>query len=176
MAIKIRVMIDLYAPGYKAGGPLRTIQNMVQQLGGELAFRVVTRDRDDGDARAYDALPTGRWTPAGKGEVIYLSPRMLGMRALRGVIAAAEHDVLYLNSLFSPRFAFVPLVLRRLGAIPRRPLVLAPRGELHPGALAVGAWPRWVPAPVARAFAPPKQAKKRAYLAACRALGLLRDV
>ena len=43
---QILCFVDYYLPGYKAGGPLRTIINMVSQLGGEFEFLIVTRDRD----------------------------------------------------------------------------------------------------------------------------------
>ena len=37
-----------YLPGYKAGGPIRSIANMVDQLGDEFDFRIVAGDRDLG--------------------------------------------------------------------------------------------------------------------------------
>jgi glycosyltransferase involved in cell wall biosynthesis len=48
--------------------------------------------------------------------------------------------VLYLNSFFDPVFAVRPLVARLLGRLPKRPLILAPRGEFSPGALKLKRW------------------------------------
>jgi glycosyltransferase involved in cell wall biosynthesis len=62
--------------------------------------------------------------------------------------------VLYLNSLFSPVFTVAPLLLRTLRAVPSGPLVIAPRGELAPAALAI------------------KPRKKKAYLVLARSLRL----
>jgi glycosyltransferase involved in cell wall biosynthesis len=98
----------------------------------------------------------------GQGETLYLAPSQLGLAGLRRVISETPHDVLYLNSVFSPRLTIVPLLLRRLGAIPRRPVVLAPRGELQRGAMESGARARYL--------------KKKAYLAVARALGLFRGL
>jgi glycosyltransferase involved in cell wall biosynthesis len=48
--------------------------------------------------------------------------------------------VLYFNSFFDPLFTIRPLLLRALHLIPKRPVILAPRGEFSPGALAIKAW------------------------------------
>ncbi len=47
--ITILAFIGHYLPGYKAGGPIRTLENMVDALGDEFEFRIVTSDRDLGD-------------------------------------------------------------------------------------------------------------------------------
>ena len=41
--------VGYYLPGYKAGGPIRTLANMVDRLGDEFQFKIVTLDRDFGD-------------------------------------------------------------------------------------------------------------------------------
>ena len=174
--IRILALLEHYLPAYKAGGPLRTVGNMVEQLGEPFSFRIVTCDRDWGERTALPEVEPGRWSPVGNGEAIYLAPSQLGVAGLRAVIGGTEHDVLYLNSVFSPRLSILPLLLARAGAIPRRPVVLAPRGELHPGALGGGGWGGLVPGAAARRLPTPRSLKKRAYLAVARALGLFRGV
>src|SRR5699024_4871841 len=46
---------------------------------------------------------------------------------------------IYLNSLFSPRYSLLPMLLKRLGFWKKGTLLIAPRGELDPGALALKA-------------------------------------
>ncbi len=156
--MRILTLSDYYLPGYLAGGPMRTLANMVAQLGEEFAFRVVTRDRDLTAREPYPGVVPGVWQEVGKAQVLYLPPAGLSLRRLREVIGATAHDVLYLNSFFSRSFTLKPLLLRRLGLIPPRPLVLAPRGEFSPGALRL------------------KRARKRAFLAAARACSLYEGV
>lgn len=174
--IRILALLEHYLPAYKAGGPLRTVENMVEQMGEPFAFRVVTCDRDWGDRASLPEVIPGRWSAVGNGETIYLTPSQLGPAGLRRVIAGTEHDVLYLNSLFSPRLSLVPLLLGRLRAIPRRPVVLAPRGELHAGALTGGSWGAWLPASVGRRLGSPRYLKKRLYITLARGLGLFRGI
>ena len=156
--MKVLVFSDYYLPGYRAGGPLRTLANMVERMGDEIAFRIITRDRDFGAAEPYAVVRTGSWERAGKAEVLYLAPRDLSLQALRAVLCSVDYDVLYLNSFFSRSFTLKPLLLRYLGQIPQRPVVLAPRGEFSPGAMRL------------------KRGRKRAFVAAARTASLYDDV
>ena len=176
MQITILALLPHYLPGYKAGGALRSVEHMVEQLGHPFAFKVVTCDRDDGDREPFPQVRPGEWCDVGKGRAIYLAPRLIGLRRMRRVLTRTEYDVLYLNSLFSPRFTIVPLLLRRLAAVPPRPVVLAPRGELHPGALAQGSWAAWLPRRLAERLPSPRYLKKRLYLRLARGTGLFRGV
>ena len=69
-----------YLPGQRAGGPIRTIANLVERLGDEFEFRIVAVDRDVGDTRPYPNVERGAWTRCGKGWVLYTSPRILRLR------------------------------------------------------------------------------------------------
>ena len=133
--LRILAFCDYYLPGFKAGGPLRTVANMVDHLRAQLLFRIITRDRDLGDVVPYPDLPRWCWQNVNQAQVKYFAPGQLTARSLSRLICETDHDMLYLNSLFSPRMTIVPLILRKLGRIPSRPVVLAPRGELSAGAL-----------------------------------------
>ena len=117
----------------------------------------MTGDRDLGVATPLPGIVPDRWVDVGAARCMYLSP---WHRRFGGVMWQARHsphDALYVNSLFSLDFTLIPLALRRLGLIPRRGLVVAPRGELHPSALAI------------------KGTRKRIVLWLVRTLGLLDD-
>lgn len=150
--------VEYYLPGYTAGGPIRTISNLVDQIGEHVRFTIVTRHSDPRDPGPYEGIQTDRMVPLGRAQVYYASPARLSVRGMRALLCELEHDVLYLNSLTSPRFTLLPLLLRYLRLVPRRPVVLAPRGELDPGALAIGS------------------SKKRLFLGVSRFVGLYRGV
>jgi glycosyltransferase involved in cell wall biosynthesis len=86
--------------------------------------------------------------------VCYLTEDWPGIRGLYAILAEGHYDILYLNSLLSPWFTCLPLLLRKLKRLPNRPVVLAPRGEFAPAALAQ------------------KSRKKRPFLAAAKAMKL----
>ncbi|MCA9886129.1 MAG: hypothetical protein KC708_24315, partial [Anaerolineae bacterium] len=133
---KILIVLDYYIPGYKSGGPLRTIENLVARLNGIFEFWIVTRDRDATDTDPYSNVNVNQWNDVNGAHVWYAAPNTLTLPNLRRLMLAVEPDVVYLNSFFSTLTIKV-LTLRRLRAIPRFPTVLAPRGEFSPGALAL---------------------------------------
>lgn len=154
----VLVLLAHYLPGYRMGGPLRSVLSLVEHFGAEFDFSILTSDRDLGDTMPYPGVTGGGWQDVGGARVYYAAPTKLGLRGLAGIIGSTPHDLLYLNSFFSPRFAVLPLIARRLGLIPRRPTLLAPRGEFSAGAMNLMRW------------------KKRPYVTVARASGLLKGV
>lgn len=133
----VLTLLDHYLPGVKFGGPLRTVANMVQWLGQETNFEIITRDRDLGDSCAYADVPLHTWASVGDARVMYISPEELTFRRLYSVITQTQYDIMYMNSFLSRPFTLKPMLLRHFGKITRKPVVIAPRGEFSPGALAL---------------------------------------
>lgn len=156
--ITVLTFVGCYLPGYKYGGQLRTIVNMVERLGDEFHFKIITSDRDVLDSVPYPDITVNTWTRVGKADVYYVPPGQLTFRHLRRIIQATPHDIVYLNSFLAPAFTIKPLLLRRLGLLSPNPVVLAPRGEFSRGALDL------------------KALKKKIYVALAKIAGLYRDV
>jgi hypothetical protein len=154
----ILIFIFHYLPGYKAGGPIRTVENIVDRLSDAWTFEIITADRDMGDDVPYFDVPVNVWQRVAKADVLYLPPSDCSLRGLRRVLRAIPHNLLYFNSFFNPTFTTKPLLLRRLGWIENIPVVIAPRGEFSPGALEL------------------KRAKKRLFLRCTKSFGLYRNV
>lgn len=133
---KILVLTDWFAPGFKAGGPIRSLVNLTDALT-EADFYVVTSDCDHRSAEPYAGISTGRWVMHRPHvQVYYARGGRLTSATWRGLFEAHAYDYFYFNSLFSPRFTLQPLsILRRLGLAHKA--VIAPRGMLQPGALSV---------------------------------------
>jgi glycosyltransferase involved in cell wall biosynthesis len=134
---RILVLTGCYLPGYKAGGPVRSISGMIQSLGDEFQFRVVTLDRDLGDRQPYPGVVRGAWIPVGKALVMYLPPKLARLDPLAQLIRETPHDVIYLGGGFDPTFVLRALLLRRLGLIRAPAVMLAPQGVFSRGALAI---------------------------------------
>lgn len=154
---EVLMSVPYYLPGYRAGGPIRTVSAMVEGLDVEFRFRVLTSDRDEGDEAPYPEARPGEWVQQGRARVRYLAPEEQTLAGLRRALGHLSPDLLYLNSFYHPVFTFRLLLLRRLGALAQVPLLLAPRGHLSPGARAVKTW------------------RKRAYIALVKLLGLVDD-
>lgn len=134
---KILVICDYYLPGYESGGSMRTLVNMIDRLGDDFDFRVVTRDHDGKLNRTpYTSVAINAWNTVRSAEVYYLSKERVTSASIRRLVAEVEPNAIYLNSFFSPLTLFT-LVLRSLGRIPDVPIILAPEGELSEGALSI---------------------------------------
>lgn len=152
----VLALVDYYPPAYRAGGPTRSVPRIAELLVDALRFRVITRHGDLGSGAPLAGVAPDRWIECGRALCLYLSAGRLPALRLVSALRGTDHDLLYLNSIFSAEFAMLPLVLRRLRLIPRRALLVAPRGELNASALAI------------------KGRRKTMYLRIARALGLLR--
>ena|ERR1039458_4437225 len=70
----VLVLVGTYLPGYKTGGPIRSIANLVAALGEEFPFRIVTLDRDLGDKAPFPGVVVNQWIQIGQADVLYLRP------------------------------------------------------------------------------------------------------
>ena len=147
-----------YLPGYRSGGPVRTIANLVNHLGDEFDIRIVTRDRDAMDTKPYEEIVVDEWNKVGKAQVFYASKSTLKLNGVARLLRETPHDLLYLNSFFAFDFSILPLLARRIGLAPRKPCVIAPRGEFSTGAIRLKVW------------------KKRLYVFLARQMGLYRGL
>jgi glycosyltransferase involved in cell wall biosynthesis len=132
---RILVAIDWYLPGFRGGGPITSIANLVDALGDQYDFSIVTSDTDDGESAPYENTATDQWVELGPNcRVWYCSREGRSYTHFRKLLGETDYDLLYLNSMFSLRYTIFPLWSSR-AAKPEVPVLLAPRGMLHAGAL-----------------------------------------
>jgi glycosyltransferase involved in cell wall biosynthesis len=151
----VLVFTDWYLPGYKAGGPISSISNLVDAFGDRFKFRIVCGDRDYLDTQPYPNVESGKWLSIGKAEVFYLNQDSHKYDAVKRLIRAENPDTVYINGIFSRVFSIFPLrAAKRL----KKRTVVAPRGMLAPTALGI------------------KSTKKDLFLSLANGLGLYRKV
>lgn len=115
---RVLVLIDWFAPGFKGGGPIRSVANLVGALSKEIEFSIVTRDTDLADIETphpqpYKNVRSDVWSKTAVGaHIIYLSSAKIKAGEIRRILGAQKFDFLYLNGLFSIRFAILPSTLR----------------------------------------------------------------
>lgn len=150
------MFVDWYKPGYKGGGPVRSMINLVDHLGERIHFHFVTSDTDYTATEPYPGITPDRWTALPSGEQVwYASRAQADARAWERLITERNWDAIYVNGLFSFRYSILPLwCSQRVKA--RR--IVAPRGMLLPGPMGQGSL------------------KKQVFLALARGLGLYRGV
>lgn len=132
---KILVLTRFYLPGVSAGGPIKSVSNLVNALGEEFCFQIITLNKDLNSEEEYSAIIPGSSTLVGKASVIYLKNNILLPFKIIKTIRNSHYDLIYINSFFDPIFSIFPMLILRFYPSCRLPVLLAPRGELSLGAL-----------------------------------------
>ena len=134
---RVLVFIDWYAPGYKAGGPVRSLVNLVDHLRAGIDFHIVTRNTDYTESTPYAGVAPDEWTTLPGGEKVwYASDGGTTRKAWKRILKETDCEAIYINGLYSWWFNILPLWLSRGIAVRR---VVAVRGMLAAGAMRHGA-------------------------------------
>jgi glycosyltransferase involved in cell wall biosynthesis len=127
---KILIFADSFLPGFKGGGPVTSIVNLVSLLNNDFNILICTRNCDFGDTKPYEGIKSNIVTKYQQYNVMYLSS--MDKRNISKVINEFNPDLLYLNSLFSKTTQIV-MFLNKFRF--NKKMIIAPRGELQENAL-----------------------------------------
>jgi glycosyltransferase involved in cell wall biosynthesis len=157
MMKKILVFIDWYLPGYKAGGPVRSMANMIACLKENYQFHVVCLNTDYLEKTPYPEIRTGEWNKLSENEfVCYIPENELSVKLVKKVIAEKDYELVYINGIYSFYFSILPLIYSKRLKIQK--IVVAPRGMFSQQAFTA------------------KKLKKKLFLAFARISGLYKNI
>lgn len=153
---KVLIFIDWYLPGYKAGGPIQSIANLVAHLKDDFEFSIITQDTDYCETEPYKGIKSNEWNILNDGiRVYYFSSDRLTRANVRNLIRKEKFDAVYLNGIYSVYFTLYPLYFLRKKCAN---VVIASRGMFAESALGV------------------KKAKKRVFIRTVKILRLFENV
>lgn len=127
--ITVFISVDWFLPAYKAGGPIQSIANMVEQYTTNISYKIFCSNNDlDGTVLA---VPVNTWVRYNENtEVFYTAKNARSLTLLINEIKKATPHILFINGIYSWFFNLAPLLLSK---VPRK--IISARGMLHPGAL-----------------------------------------
>lgn len=131
---KVLILYDYYVPAYKAGGPVQSLANLVELLGDEVDFYVLTGATDLHEINPMANIKTDEWVQVGKTQVYYATRKSSSV--VNRMISFLDPGIIYLNGMFSIPFMVYPVMQYSH----RKKLILAPRGMLAPAALKIKRW------------------------------------
>jgi len=132
--MKVLICIDWFLPAYKAGGPIQSISNLVNHLKDEFDIFIATSNTDLGERLDLGTALLNTWLTKDGYKIIYLDQQHQNLKFYKAIFIPQNFDVVYFNSLFSFKFTLLPLLIFKEIKMRR---VLAPRGMLGEGALAI---------------------------------------
>jgi glycosyltransferase involved in cell wall biosynthesis len=148
---KILIFIDWYKPGFKAGGPIRSISNLVDYFSDKLDFYIVTSNTDYLEETPYNSVNSDQWNKVDKSTVYYLSNNNTNYKNIKNLITEVNPSTVYCNSLYSLHYSLLPIYISKKLNIRT---ILAVRGMLSEGSLGV------------------KSSKKKIFLVLAKTIGL----
>jgi glycosyltransferase involved in cell wall biosynthesis len=134
----VLVFIDWFLPGDKAGGPVRSCANLMDHLGGDFNFSVVTRDTDYTENKPYETVKSDEWNVTDGKRVYYISNAHLNKETIARIIFEEHPYAVYLNGIWSQPFTAWPLKEIKKTKNKTK-VIVAARGMLAPSALAIKA-------------------------------------
>ena len=152
MKRRILILTGRYVPGFRDGGPVRSILNLTEWLGDEYDIRIMCLDRDHGDTFAYPDIKTDVYTTVGKAKVWYTEKfKIETVRRL-----SEEADVVYVCGPYSD-YARIVLRLNKNDEI-KAPVYVASMGSFSPKAFRI------------------KGGKKRIFISFMKLTGMFRSI
>lgn len=134
MKTKLLIFVDWYKPGFKAGGPIRSISNLVDQLYDKAELFIITSNCDYLENIPYNTIKTEEWNTIDNAQVFYISKKNTNAKTIKKLIEEVKPNCVYCNSLFSYYFSLLPIYIAKKLKIRT---VLAVRGMLSKGSLGV---------------------------------------
>ena len=154
---RIATFTRAYPPAYLGGGPARSLFALAEALAADFRFSVITSAFDDPAAGPMPSVKPGQWSTSGSALIWYERRYRISAWRIATLLKETKPQLVYLNSLFDYRFTILPLFVTRMTSR-KIPVIIAPRGELSAGALAL------------------KWRKKRTFITTFRMLGLHKAV
>lgn len=127
--MKIAIFIDWFAPAFKAGGPIQSIINLVNQPIGGIEYRIICSNKDL-DGTVLSGVGFDTWVPFNNRTSVYYNS---GKRKISRILRELESwspNLFFINGIYSFRYNFLPLVSNI-----RVKKIISARGMLHAGAL-----------------------------------------
>ncbi|GAB4001654.1 hypothetical protein GCM10028807_58340 [Spirosoma daeguense] len=136
---KLLIFAEYFLPGYKWGGPIQSVANLIQILRAHYTIFLITRDRDFLDKAPYVNIQRNEWLTRDGYQIMYCSPDKLTLLSIYKLVRESSFDFTYTNSLFG-KLTHGLLLLNWLTG---RRIIIAPRGELQPGALRLKSYKKY---------------------------------
>lgn len=134
------ILYDYFYPGYKAGGPIQSLNNLIATLGKQYSVSVITSAFDLHSAKSYADIRVNKWNTvilpgcSWPITVWYGRKKSPTIKKLKQLIYRVKPEFIYITGIFSYRFCMVPLMaVNRLNYTAK--IIICPRGMLQQEAL-----------------------------------------
>ena len=129
----IFITIPWFTPAYKAGGPIRSIHNLVAALNDSFRFYIFTSYTDVDNIML--PVETNKWLDFMPNVKVWYDNNLQRSKNLTEEAEKIKPDIIYINGIYSWFFNLVPLIFVKA---PKKSVAV--RGTMHPNAVAEKSW------------------------------------
>lgn len=133
----ILIFVDWYWPAYKAGGPIKSIYSIVNTLKRDFNFYIYTSCYDLDGVEPLTNIKINQWNNLDGYQVYYADKNKQNLKSITTILKEHNYTSAYINSMFSYKFALLPLLSIKKSRKSDIKIILAPRGMLGEGALKI---------------------------------------
>lgn len=135
--MRLLIIANWFEPAVAAGGPVRSLANLVDSVSAVHDVEVLAHDRDLNAERPFPGL-SGRTIQRGAARVTYVNKfdTMALRRSMKQLASGGSYDIVLLNSIWDPICRKAALAIMT-GMLEAECVVLMPRGELSVAAMTI---------------------------------------
>ncbi len=130
---KIFISIPWFHPAFRAGGPIQSVYNLVDQMQGAFDFYIFTGDKDL-DGSLLSGVRRNAWVQFNSSTKVYYAEKENRSNKLMHEIKDLKPHRVFVIGLFDWYFNIVPMLYSPV------PCIVSVRGMLHGGALTQKSW------------------------------------
>lgn len=125
---QVLTYMDWFWPGYKAGGPIRSLLNLTENLSKDIRFYIITRDTDYLSNKPYSNIKPDQWNEISPNILVYyISKDQLTIKKIQSFLTMFSYEKVYINGIYSFYFSIIPLLFSRFLGLKT---IVSPRGML----------------------------------------------
>ncbi|MEQ1553447.1 MAG: glycosyltransferase [Ferruginibacter sp.] len=132
--MKVFISIPWFLPAYKAGGPIQSIANLINNLSDNIEYKIFCSIKDL-NGEPLQNIITDEWIIYNSHTQVWYTSQKKCKQNLSKQLKETNADVLFIIGLFSWHFNIMPLLIAT-----GYKKILSVRGMLHPGALSQKKW------------------------------------
>jgi glycosyltransferase involved in cell wall biosynthesis len=136
----ILIFCDYFLPGFKAGGPVQSIANLINVFSDEYHFLVITSAFDLSVKTPFKNININQWNTIfinNDNFKVWYANSFINYFSYIKVLKNTKADLVFFNSIYSFRFFLFPLLFKKFIFSQFAKFIISPRGILQSGSLAV---------------------------------------
>ncbi len=125
----IFISIPWFSPAYKAGGPIQSITNLLNNYSNNIEYKIFCSNTDLNN-ELLNNIEKDKWIRYNDCTQVWYSSKNSTSKNLKAQVSLLKPDIIFIIGIFSWSYNIVPLLFCKA-----KKKILSVRGMLHPGAL-----------------------------------------